>query len=260
MRPTKLTKFLKPVLITATEAIKNHSAGATLTVSGIGYLMAVVSGCKATVKAVRKTDYEEEKKGEPLTKKELVETNWKYYIPTAALTVGSTLGLVAASRNYGGQIKSLAALYAISETALKDQEEAVKQTFGEKQAAKVQDETARQVLARTFDESPAVMNTRKGSTLCLDRFSGRYFRMDIENLRKAINDANFKLNREGYLSYNELFYEICDEFEDMVYGDTVGWKAEYGLIDPKFTSALTKDNEPCLVLDFYTRPYTGFDH
>lgn len=259
MKQIKLGRLVKGALLAATEAVKNHSAGATLTVSGIGFIAAIVTGCQATVKAVRKTDYEEEKKGEPLTKKELIETNWKYYIPTAALTVGSTAGLIIAGRNYSGQIKSLAALYAISEATLKDHEEAAKEHFGERKALELHDEAVKKAVERTYNDHPDILETRKGKTLILDKFSGRYFRMDIESLRRAINNANDLLNRKRMLSYNDLFYEICDDFADTIYGDMVGWNAEYGLIDPKYTSCLTPDNEPVLVLDFYTRPYIEYD-
>lgn len=253
--------MVKPLFKTALEMAKNHSAGATLVVSGAGYLCAIYTGCKATVNAVRKIDNEAEKRGEQLSKKEIVECSWRYYATTAALATCSTIGLVFAGKNYNSQIKNLATLYAFSEAAMRDQTEAIKEYAGKKKkiSDEIHDISSKKAVDRGYSDAINVVNTGKGNDLCLDKFSGRYFRIDVQNLRKAINNANYLLNKRGYLSYNDLFYEIGDEFQDSGYGEIVGWNSETGLIEPRFTSALTKDDEPCLVLDFYNRPYMGYD-
>lgn len=244
----------------AAKALKQNSAAATLVISGAGYLWAIVEGCRSTVKAVRNTDYCEDAKGSRLTAKELVEANWKYYLKPAALAVGSTAGLIFAGRSYGRQIANLAELCALSEAALKEKDAAMEKIFGEKGAIQVRDEIARARLQETPPESSRVTDTGKGTTLCLDKFSGRYFRSSITQVERGVNNANKRLLRLDYLSYNEFMDDISPVFEDIDFGDMVGWNMDAdGFVEVHYTSALGPDGEPCLVMEFVKRPHIHFD-
>ena len=57
---------------------------------------------------------------------------------------------------------------------------------------------------------------------------------------------------ERYVSLNDFNYEIG--LEMLNYGDDIGWNVDRGFIDIMFSSKLTDDNEPCLVIDYLVEP------
>lgn len=63
---------------------------------------------KATVKSVRMVDAAEAEKGEPLTKKEVVKTCWKNYIPTAIGVAGGSATAIGTYAEQNKRIMSIA--------------------------------------------------------------------------------------------------------------------------------------------------------
>ena len=124
------------------------------------------------------------------------------------------------------------------------------ETIGEKKEKDVTDSVSKSKVENTPVHE--VIITEKGNTLCLDFLSGRYFKTDIEKLKKAINDLNFRMRSESFISLNDLYYEIG--LEGTGIGEDIGWDIDRGYIEPRFSSQLTSDGSPCLVLDFQRLP------
>ena len=65
-----------------------------------------------------------------------------------------------------------------------------------------------------------------------------------------------KLNRdmldEMFISLNDFYYEIG--LSNTKLGDDLGWNVSEGLIDLKFSSQLTDDGTPCVVMDYSIAP------
>jgi hypothetical protein len=101
-----------------------------------------------------------------------------------------------------------------------------------------------------------VVITEKGNTLCYEVISGRYFRSDIEKLRKEVNDLNKTILHEDYISLNDFYYGIG--LKGTKQGEELGWSVNDGLIDLQFSSTLAEDGTPCLVLDY--RPAPRYDY
>ena len=98
--------------------------------------------------------------------------------------------------------------------------------------------------------------TGKGETLCYDSITSRYFKCDIEKLRKVENMMNKRLLSEMYISLNEFYYEIGLNQTDI--GDDLGWNIEEGLVDLEFSSQLAEDDTPCLVIGYRVSPRYSF--
>jgi hypothetical protein len=102
-----------------------------------------------------------------------------------------------------------------------------------------------------------VIVTGKGDTLCYDTISGRYFKSDIEKIRKIVNDLNLRLRDENSISLNEFYYEFG--LDSIKIGDDIGWNISInGYIEPHFSSQLASDGTPCLVLDYMCGPIYDF--
>ena len=92
----------------------------------------------------------------------------------------------------------------------------------------------------------------KGDILCYDTVSKRYFTSNAAKIEKAVNKLSRTMLSERYVSLNDINYEIG--LEMLNYGDDIGWNVDRGFIDIMFSSKLTDDNEPCLVIDYLVEP------
>ena len=89
--------------------------------------------------------------------------------------------------------------------------------------------------------------------LCYDQLMDRYFHSDPESIRKAVNDLNYELiNGPGmWVGLNE-FYEKLG-LDPAQIGEELGWTID-NRIDVSFSSMLSNNNIPCLVMRFSTSP------
>ena len=66
-----------------------------------------------------------------------------------------------------------------------------------------------------------VIVTEKGNTLCRDSISGRYFKSDIDKIKKVVNELNRQLIHQNYISLNEFYYELG--LDSTKNGSYLGW-------------------------------------
>ena len=197
------------------------------------------------------TDYTEVS----LTPLEVVKTAWKTYIPVAVTCVASVTCLIGASSVNAKRNAALATAYELSKTALSDYKEKVVETIGEKKEKTIREKVAQ----KKVDENPSgkseVIITGNGDVLFLEPASMRYFKSDIESVRKIINDLNYRMTTgmEEYISLSELYDEIG--LSHTVTSDDMGWNIyKDGPIDIDFPAAKTDKGEPCLMLEYNVSP------
>lgn len=225
-----------------------------LTGMGIaGMITTTVMAVKATPKAL--TLIEEKKKQEKqdkLTPVETVKTAWKCYIPAAVTGTLSLVCLIGASSVNLRRNAALATAYTLSESALKEYREKVVETIGEKKEQTVRDAVAKDKIDRNPVSSREVIFTDKGDTLCYDVISGRYFKSDIDKIKKAENELNRQMRDELFISLNDFYYAIG--LSPISIGDDLGWNLDKGYIELDFSSQLADDGTPCLVISHRVAP------
>ena len=126
------------------------------------------------------------------------------------------------------------------------------ETYGEKKEKEVRNAIAKDKIEKNPVSSNEVILTKKGDTLCYDALSGRYFKSDIEKLKRCMNEINRQILNDGSASLNDFYYEIG--LDSIKIGDDLGWDTRQGLVDIDFSSQLASDGTPCLVLDFSIAP------
>lgn len=243
---------------TAYEKAAKHSPEILVGVGLVGMFTTVVMAVKATPKAL--TLMEEKKKEqhvEKLTAAETVKTTWKCYIPAAVTGALSTACIIGASYVDAKRNAALATAYTSSVMALKEYQEKVIENVGEKKEQAIRDAIAKDKVENDPVSNHEVIITGKGDTLCYDAHGGRYFKSDIEKIRRAINELNRRMICEQYISLNEFYYELG--LKSTKGGDTLGWNLDGGLIEVHFSSQLSEDGDPCLVIDYSVAPRYGFD-
>ena len=261
---------LKAIFTDLGKAARKHSPEILTGIGIAGMLSTTVLAVRATPKAlVLIEEKKREKKfavikdgGDPeLTRLEVIKVAWKSYIPAAVTGVASIACLVGASSVNARRNAALAAAYALSETTLADYKEKVVETLGEKKAQEVKDAIAKDKIENDPLTRKEVAITDKGETLCYDALSGRYFKSDIEYIRRAVNNLNERLLFDTHISLNEYYDEIGLE-EIFPMGENLGWtvdpdSANKGLIELEFSSQLA-EGTPCLVVGFSNAP--RYDH
>lgn len=187
---------------------------------------------------------------------ELICTTWLCYIPAALTGVLSVSCLIGASSVNIRRNAALATAYSLSESALKEYQEKVIETIGEKKEQEIRDSIAKDKLKRDPIVNKEVIITGRGETLCYDTITSRYFKCDIEKLRRVENELNKRLLSEMYISLNDFYYEIGLRSTDM--GEDLGWNIGNGLINLEFSSQLAEDETPCLVIGYRVAPRYDF--
>lgn len=228
---TKLLKSNSPVILTA------------LGVSGVvttAYLTA-----KGTAKAVRHVD---EIPGELTPKEKIVET-WKYYIPAVASGALTVTCIVGASHANTKRTAAAVTAYSLGERAFAEYREKVVEQIGTTKEQSIRDSVAQARVAKA-DESKVII-TGGGDVLCCEMFTGRYFKSDMETLRRAENEINAKINRDLYVTLEE-FYDILGLPHTSV-SDNLGWNSDK-LMKLEFSTVMSPDGVPCLAFNYnYTK-------
>lgn len=246
----------------AKTVITKHSPEILTGIGVTGMITTTVLAVKATPKALmlieeRKLDQDTEKLSVP----ETVSTVWKCYIPTVVTGAASIACIIGASSINLRRNAALAAAYTISETALKDYKEKVIETVGEKKETEIHDKAMQTRLDKTPLEANDILLSKRGDSLFFDAMTGRYFRSDIENVRKARNELNNQIIQNTCASLNDFYSElnIPEVTDETKIGDILGWNIRVtGTTDIRFSTMLAMNDEPCVVIDFTKPPVTDY--
>lgn len=234
-------------------AIKKHSPEILTGIGIAGMITTTVMAVRATPKALILIEERKEEIGaEKLEAMDMVKTTWACYIPAAITGTLSVACLIGASSVNARRNAALATAYTLSESALKDYQGKVIEMFGEKKNEAVKDAVAKDKVEKNPVVTREVIITEKGNTLCYDAISGRYFKSDIEKIKKAEFELNRQMLDDMYVSLNDFYYEIG--LDSVKLGDELGWNVDSGYIDLSFSSQLASDGTPCLVIDYSVAP------
>ena len=229
-----------------------------LTGFGVGGLMttALLTGT-ATIKAVRLVDEVNHRNWNnpdfyELTKKEIVGLTWKFYIPALAMCVVTGACVIGSNSINQRRNAALAALYSLSETAFREYKTKVVEEIGRNKELKVRDGIAQDRVTNNPVGDRTIIITGNGEVLCYDALSDRYFKSSAEKIRQQVLDLNYDLMTEMWLSLNDLYYAIG--LPSTKLGDQMGFDLDKGKIEIDYSSQLTPEGQPCLVIDTTVYP------
>lgn len=187
-----------------------------------------------------------------MTTKEIIKYTWKCYIPTVAVGAATIACIIGAHNVHLRRNAALASLYSLTESAFKEYQAKIVETIGKNKELKVRDDISEDKIKHNPTGDAEIFFTGKGETLCYDVMSGRYFKTDIDKVRRAQNDLNRQLMSEMFISLNELYDELG--LSHIRLGEEMGWNIDKALIDITFSAQLTDKYEPCLVLNYEVVP------
>lgn len=240
-----------------------HNSEILVGIGIAGMITSTILAVKATPKAlelIKERNTEELKKDPDFYKLgsiEIVKTAWKPYIPTGITMVSSIICIVGGTTINTKRNAALTTAYAITENAFSTYRNKVIETIGEKKERNLRSKISQDEVTNNPPTNSPIILTSKGNTLCLDSISERYFRSDLDTIRKVINEINRKMMIENYISLDEFYYEL--NMKPMKHADRLGWEIDDGLLEVYFNTCLAENDEPCVVLDYNIYPKYGFD-
>lgn len=245
-------------VVKSTQNLLDKHSPVILTSIGItGMISTTIMAVRATPKAMILI---EEKKDEVdddnLTRREIVKTCWKCYAP-AAITGGISIACLISANNVNNKRNAvLATAYKLSETTLTEYKNKVIDVIGAEKEQTIRDDIAKDRITKNPARSNEVIVMGKGSTLCYDNISGRYFKSDMDKIRKAENEINRKLMSDLYVSLNDFYDLIGLPFTQI--GFELGWSFDGDLLTIEYGTTLSEDDEPCIVMDYSIQPKHNF--
>lgn len=188
--------------------------------------------------------------------RERAALTWDVWLPpvlSGGLTVGATIGSNYVSSR---RITALAAAYAIAERAFDEYRDKVKERIGDRRERSIRDDIAQDRVDRNPVSASHVHVTGNGDVLCYDAYTGRYFYSTMEDLRRAQNDINYSVINHSYASLTD-FYGLIG-LDQTKFSDEIGWNVD-NLLEIQFSTTLSDDGRPCMVVDFRTAPVRYFN-
>lgn len=176
---------------------------------------------------------------------------WRRYIPP--VVVGAvTIGCIVTGNRVGTRrTAAMAAAYSVSERAFSEYREKVEEKFGKTKETAVRDEIAQDTATKASTGGNVIL-LGAGTVICYEYFTGRHFLCDMETLKRAQNDLNYRLLQTGYAALSDFHFLIGQPTtpgsEDM------GWTSDRQL-DLEFSSCLWDESRPALEFRYnYLKP------
>jgi Family of unknown function (DUF6353) len=191
----------------------------------------------------------------PFSKTEKFKLVWPQYIPPVAVGAATVTSIVMANRISSKKIAALAVASTISERALQEYKTKVVEKLGERQETAIREEIAQDSVTKN-PPSNQVIIAGSGDVLCFEPLTGRYFNSTIETVKKAENKVNYDIIHYDSCSLSVFFEEIGLAPTD--YSDLVGWNVD-NRMEVKFSTTMSEDNRPCLVIGFTRMPSMNYD-
>lgn len=194
--------------------LRKHGGTILAIAASVGVGLTAYETGKATVKATTLVNMN---KAEPMTKKEVVQDCWKFYIPAAVVGVGTVACILGSNALNKKQLAKMTAAYL-----------AVGKTYEEyrKQVAEQLGREQEEALHKAALEKKEPEYDRNGEPVRLfyDPISERYFHATMTRASDAAYYFNRKLAEDGFVSVNDYYgYLGADELGFEAKWDELGW-------------------------------------
>lgn len=229
-----------------------------LTAIGVaGTVSAAIMSGKASFRAY--SIIEEAEKDRELTNREPLDAwdkiglVYDLYIPAFGSGLVGVTAIVLSNRVSNRRTAAIVAAYSLADKAFSEYKEKVKEKIGNGKERDIRDEIAADSVRRTPIADSFVVGD--GKVPFFDAYTGRYFSSTMESVRQSVNEINHRIIHHQYASLSELYSQIG--LPPTSFSDDVGWNFD-NLLEIDYTTTLTDDGRPCIVLNFRVSPIRGF--
>ena len=191
----------------------------------------------------------------PPTKLEKIKVVWPLFIPPAGTLALTLTAIIMANRIGTRRAAAMAAAYTLSERAFEEYRDKVVEKLGPNKERAARDELAQDRMDRNPISQNNVVLTGNGTVPCYDAYSGRYFESDMESIKKAMNDTNYRVINHDGASVNEFYDKLG--LGHIEVGEEMGWNSDE-LLDIYFSTTMTDDQKPAISIEFRTKPIRSY--
>lgn len=250
---------LKAILKASEKFVIDNSPG-ILTGLGVAGTVttAVLTGKAAYSSAlIIAAEYHEDGRGlgpEP-TAKEKIQLVWKEFIPPAAVGVVTIAAIIGANQIGSRRAAAFAAAFKLSEQLSEDYKKKVVETLGLQKEEKMRSELAADKMKQN-PPPPGMIIVAGSDVLMYDELSGRYFKGQVENVKKAVNEINHQVLNYYCASLTEFYDKLG--LTATSFSDSTGWNTDE-LLDVQFSPTMTEDQQPAIMIGYNHEPIKGYD-
>lgn len=238
----------------ATKTLKSNSPEIFTALGVTGVITTSYLAAKAGYEAHRVISWDERIAGAKEDAKERfkdrAKSTWKIYVPAGVsgiLTVGCIIG---STKTNSRRTAAAVTAYSLTERAFTEYREKVVEQIGKGKEQTLRDEIAQERVAKSPSKEVVIVGS--GHILCCELHTGRYFRSDMEKLRKAQNDINARIVNDVYVTLDE-FYDLIG-LDGTSNSNLMGWDSNK-LMELRFSAVLSNGDEPCLAFEYnYVKP------
>lgn len=254
---------LKTILRATEKFVVDNSPGILTGMAVTGSVMTAIFAARATLHAEKILEAKVAKHRDAdgnlpmehkLNNQQIVALVWKEFLPTAVMGVVTITSIIAANRIGARRAAALAAAFKISEELAEEYKERVTKALGKQKEEQLRADLAHDRMAGKPEGG--LIFVAGTETLFYDEMSGRFFKNDIETVRKAVNEINYKVNNFYHASLTD-FYDLIG-LGGTEFSDSVGWNSDE-LLDVTYTATLYQEGVPAIAISYNKTPIHGFD-
>lgn len=186
--------------------------------------------------------------------KQKVEMVWRNFIPPAVVGVVTITSIIMANQIGSRRAAALAAAFRISEELSGEYKNRVTEALGKQKEEKIRSELAHDRMAAKPEGGMILV--AGSEVLFFDELSGRYFKGEVENVKKAVNEINYQVNNYYAASLTEFYEKIG--LPATQFSDEVGWNSD-GLLEVQYTATLYEEGKPAIAISYDKVPIRGYD-
>lgn len=188
----------------------NDNAPALLTAFGtVGTITTAVLAGKASFQAAKVLAEDDVERAQydasARTKLELAQLVGPLYVGAVFSGVITCGAIIMSHRISSKRAVALAAAYAMSEGRLEEYQEKVKEKLGVKKEREVRDEVTQDRINRDYQEGEVIFSPLDGKVLIREEYTGRTFWSSIDEVNKAVNEANHEINMSGCIRLSDFY-------------------------------------------------------
>lgn len=187
---------------------------------------------------------------------ERFKLTWTCYIPPVLTGLLTCTAIVMSNRISDKRATALAAAYTLSEKAFTEYKDKVVETLGKTKERNMSDRLAQdRVNQNPPPENSSVLIVSESDVLCYEAYTGRYFVSNIEKIKRAQNNVNYKVLNNFYASLSDFYDEL--DLPHTTVSDEVGWNSD-DLLEVSITAVMTEEQKPAISIDYRVAPILGY--
>ena len=223
-----------------------------------GCVASIFMASYATLKAKEEVDNANSKTKNKLSNKEIIKSTYKFYLPTAIVSVTSIGMIIEGTKIFKDKNDNLLkSAYALTET-LSIQNKLFKEFCSEEDIEKIKEKTKEIKNDKNgFKIGEIPKDNIDDKIICFESFSGSYLETSIKCIRDTERELNKRLIDEDYITLNEFLESLGHDGSEI--GDKFRWSKEMDLyIDLDLDARISEKGEFVLVINHNIEPvYCG---